>query len=478
MTDRTSMIYGNPIDAKTIAKAEEKKQDYIEDFGDDSLKKYHLGLEPITQIEEIKMQNLVLADEPLKIPENAIVVGNIRMGFGHYRISMAIASCAQALGYQPLWFDLASFDATGSKMIRSQNELYSKASRISQKSKLFNKFFWEPLNSEGFRKITYNASDQKCSELLVPLFGDLPKDVPYVATHVWPSQGAVHAGLTHVVNAIPDNWPMGLHLSEGAIHTVQTAFAYMGYKKLNGMAKTPLKPMPEGSLFNVGHYVDHELAANIGHDCAKRTERIGNGEPLRFLLTVGGAGAGADLYLAMTEHLLKYVNEGKAALFINFGDHLDMWKLMKRKIPALGRSCHTFFNQYGRLHEFAGKLDGSLKSGVFAICSDDIFEAVYSTNLLMRKCDVLVTKPSELSFYPVPKLMMRHIGGHEVYGAIHAQEIGDSTFECPTKESLCQMIDSLICDPDMLKTMNANILKNNRDGVYNGGYEVVKLAVK
>jgi hypothetical protein len=49
-----------------------------------------------------------------------------------------------------------------------------------------------------------------------------------VGTHVWPAQAAVHAGMTHVVNAIPDNWPMALHLSEGAIHTVQTPSAYLG----------------------------------------------------------------------------------------------------------------------------------------------------------------------------------------------------------------------------------------------------------
>ena len=272
--DRTSMIFGNPIDGKTIRKAEKSKQKFIRKFGDDSNTVYHLGLSPITQIREIAMQNLVHADSPLVLPDNALVVGNIRMGFGHYRISIAIASCAQALGYQPVWFDLASFEATGSKMIRSQNDLYSLGSKISQKSKLFNKIVWEPMNSEGFRKITYNATDQKNAELLVPLFQDIPKDVPYVATHVWPSQAAIHAGLKHVVNAIPDNWPMGLHLSEGAIHTVQTPFAYLGYKKLNGMAKQALKPMPDNDLYQIGHYVDHELVENIEHDCSLRIGRI------------------------------------------------------------------------------------------------------------------------------------------------------------------------------------------------------------
>ena len=475
--DKSSTIFGNPIDAKTLRKAEKSKQKFINKYGDDTEKVYHLGLEPIRQIEEIRMQKLVPSEEPLVLPENPLVVGNIRMGFGHYRISMAIASCAQALGRTPVWFDLASFDATGSDMIRSQNDLYTLGSKISQKSKLFNMAVWEPMNSEGFRKLTYNASDQKNAELLVPLFHDLPKDVPYVATHAWPSQGAVHAGLTHVVNAIPDNWPMALHLSEGAIHAVQTPFAYMGYKKLNGMAKTALRPMPDDSLYCTGHYVDHELTANIEQDCGRRLERIRISAPVRFLMTVGGAGAGADLYTAMTEHLLTYVKKGRAALIINFGDHMDIWEEFKKKVPGIERECRTFFNDYKGLHDFAESLDSNLAGGVTAVCSDDIFEAVYSTNLLMRRCDVLVTKPSELSFYPVPKLMMRHIGGHEVYGAIHAQELGDSTFECTTKEALCGMIDTLIRDRSMLTFMNRCILHNKEAKVYDGGYEAVKLAL-
>ncbi len=363
-------------------------------------------------------------------------------------------------------------------MIRHQNDLYSMGSKLSQKVGLFNKLYWEPLNSEGFRQITYNAGDQKNAELLVPLFRDLPKDVPYVGTHVWPSQGAVHAGLTHVVNAIPDNWPMGLHLAEGSIHTVQTPFAYLGYKKLNGMAKTALKPMPDGDLYDVGHYIDHELVEGVEHDCGKRLERLGGGKPVRFLMTVGGAGAGGDLYLAMTRHLLPYIHQGKAELWINFGDHLAMWDVFKREMPALEKEVKTYFDDYAGLKVWAAALDGDSPAGITAFCHKDIFEAVYSTNLLMRKCDVLVTKPSELAFYPVPKLMMRHIGGHEVYGAVHAQELGDATFECETASALADMIDTLIDDPAILQHMCRRIVELKKQGVYNGGYEVVKLAVK
>ena len=476
--DKSSVIFGNQIDNKTIKKANKSKKKFIKKFGDDSSKEYHLKTEPIPSLGFINTQNLVLNDKPMTFPKNAVVVGNIRMGFGHYRISIAIASCAKALGYEPYWFDLASFDATGSKMIRYQNDLYSKASRISQKSKLFNKFFWEPLNSEGFRKITYNAADQKNSELLAPLYNDLPKDIPFVATHVWPSQGAIHAGLTHVVNAIPDNWPMGLHLSEGAIHCVQTPFAYIGYKMLNGMAKKPLQGIPESDIYEVGHYVDHELVENIEKDVENRVKRVQNGEPIRILMSVGGAGAGAKYFLEIIKHLLPYVKDKKVALFLNLGDHLDMFEYLKKHINGFEKEATCFFDEYEKLNSFVKDMESKAIEGTYVIYHKNIFEAVYSTNLLMRQVEMLITKPSELAFYPVLKVMMRHIGGHEVYGAVHAQEYGDSTFECPDKKSMNEMLDRLIHDKELLIHLNKQIIKLKKQGIYNGGYEAVKLAAK
>lgn len=477
MEDKSAVIFGNKIPSKFVKKANKSKAKYIKKFGDDSKKEYHLAPKEIPSLKEMGVENLVLSPTKMEFPSNALVVGNIRMGFGHYRISIAIASCAKALGYKPYWFDLASFDATGSKMIRAQNDLYSLASRISQRSHLFNHFIWEPLNSEGFRKISYNATDQKNSELLVPLFKDLPKDIPYVATHVWPSQGAIHANLTHVVNAIPDNWPMGLHLSEGAIHAVQTPFAYLGYKMLNGMDKKPLKGIPEKDIYQVGHYVDHELVSNIDIDCENRIKRILKGEPKRILMSVGGAGAGSKLFLKMIKHLLPYIQKNKATLFLNFGDHKDMYDYLCKNIPSFEKKSVKFFDQYQKLTEFVSTMDKNKIEGIYCIYNKDIFEAVYSTNLLMRHVEMLVTKPSELAFYPVVKVMMRHIGGHEVHSAVHAQEEGDSTFECPDEKSMNEILDRLISDNELLIHLTKQIQVLNKQGLYNGGYEVVKLAV-
>jgi hypothetical protein len=477
MEDKASLIFGNPIDKNTIRKGNASKKKYLKKFGDDSKKPYPLAAREIPCLKAMGVENLVVSSEAFLFPKNAVIIGNIRMGFGHYRISIAMASCAKALGYQPYWLDLASFDATGSKMIRYQNELYSTGSKISQKSKLFNQIVWEPLNSEGFRKLTYNSMDQKNTELLVPLFHSIPKDTPYIATHVWPSQAAIHAGMTHVVNAIPDNWPMALHLSEGAIHTVQTPFAYLGYKMLNGMADKPLKGMPEKDLYEVGHYVDDELVRNIDRDSALRLARSAKGEPIRFLLTVGGAGAGEKQFLDMMDHLLPYVRSKKAALFLNFGDHLAMYDYLRKHQPAFEKESVRFFDDYAKLQAFVETMDSDVKEGIYLIYNKEIFEAVYSTNLLMRHCDILITKPSELAYYPIPKIFMRHIGGHEVYGAVHGQEEGDATFECGSSESMNAMLDRILTDQELRDHLTRQVQKLNQEGMYNGAYEVVKLAV-
>ena len=474
MSDKTSVIFNNPMTNKVIKGAEKSKKKYIKKYGDDSNIDYKISFNNIPTLDFINTSNIVFGEQNQIFEDNALIVGNIRMGFGHYRISIAMASAAKALGYKPYWLDLASFDATGSKMIRQQNDMYSMASRLSQKSRLFNKLVWEPLNSEGFKKISYNAKDQKNSELLVPIFRNIPKDIPYIATHVWPSQAAIHAGMTHVVNAIPDNWPMGLHLSEGSIHTVQTPFAYFGYKTLNGFAKKPLNGMPEEAIKMVGCYVDHELLVDLENDNKRRKERIKNNKPLRILMTVGGAGAGFDMFLAMVKHLIPYVKDNKVALFINFGDHKDVYEKLVKKVKGI--TTNNFFNSYDSFKQLVENIKDGEAQGIYAVYNENIFEAVYSTNLLMPVCDLLVTKPSELAYYPIPKLFMKHIGGHEVYGGINGREYGDSLPECPTKKEINAMLDRVIQDKELIPHICDRIDELKKEGHYNGAYECVKLA--
>ena len=487
--EKSKLIFNNKVEDKIYRKAIRNKKKYIKKYGDDSNIQYSLSSENIEYLEKyIPTKNIVIKNSnnsKLNFKnEKPIIIGNIRMGFGHYRISMAIASAAIAKGYTPYWFDLHSFnETTGGKVIANLNNLYSLGSRLSQKFSLFNKLYWEPLNSEGFKKISYNAIDQKVAELMTPIFKEIPKDIPFIATHVWPSQAAIHAGMKNVINVIPDNWPMALHLSEGAIHTVQTPSSFLGYKTLKNMnGKKILNPIPDGELLNVGHYIDHELVVNLEEDCKKRLDRIENNKTKRFLLTVGGAGAQKEIYLSIIKKLMPSIKEKKASLYINVGDHKSFFEDLVKEIPELANEkdglVYHYFDNYEKSTEFAEEALDKEVSGIHIFYNKDIFGAVYLTNLLIRSCDLCITKPSELSFYPVPKVMIKRVGGHEAYGAIRAAEIGDGTIECESTDKALQMLDLILSSGEILTMFNENILKAKEIGIYDGAYKVIELAVK
>ena len=483
-------IYNNQISNATYKKALHTQKKFLRRFGDDRSTQYHLTLadndvlSPAFNCKVIKTApESTLATQ---LPSKPVIIGNIRMGFGHYRISMAMASAAKSLGYTPLWLDLNSFpETTCTKIISHQNKLYSTGSRLSQKDPIFNKILWEPINYEGFKKLSYNAGDQITAQLMTPLFSELPKDTPFIATHVWPSQAAIHAGMTKVVNAVPDNWPMALHLSEGALHTVQTYNAYWGYRTLTGFdGKKILNPMDSSDISFTGHFIDHELVSNIEKDCKARIERAKGAGPIRFLFTIGGAGAQGEFFAQIIKTLLPYVKQNKASIFINCGDYQNVWTKLCKSIPELANGSvpkKEHFDNWQEESDFADTLlqntNNEQTCGIHAFCNKDIFAAVYITNLLIRACDILITKPSELAFYPIPKLFIKRIGGHEMWGAIHSAELGDGTQECRTPEQAGAIVKQLMENPELIEMMCNSILQQKSIGTYNGAYKTVELAV-
>jgi UDP-N-acetylglucosamine:LPS N-acetylglucosamine transferase len=473
-------VFGNEISEKVVKKALKKQQSYIKKFGDDRDKDYKLKVQDIESLNNINLKNIVISDEGKDIDkEKAVIIGNIRMGFGHYRIAMAIASAANSMGYTPYWFDLLSFkEANSGKIISHLNDLYSLGSRLSQKSKLFNKFYWEKVTTDGFKSIEYNYTDQKMTELMTGVYNNLDKDIPYIATHVWNAQTAIHSGMKKVINVIPDNFPLGLHLAEGSIHTLQTPSSYMGYRALIDMSKkTRLKEIPSSDIKYTGHYVDHELVENIEIDCEARLKRIRNGENRRVLISIGGAGAQQELVENLIRYMLKDIKNEKVALFINVGDHKNVWENIAKNIKGIEVLAKKYFNKYDELQELSDKLKTEEAKGLYVIYNENIFEAVYATNILMRDADIFITKPSELSFYPVPKLLIERVGGHEAWGAIRSSEVGDGTIECRNLDQTLQFLELMLKENDLLELMCDAIVKNKKIGIYNGAYEVVKLAV-
>lgn len=493
--EKSKVIFGNEMSKKVYRKACKSKKKYAKKYGDDSNKNYPVKLEKNAYIgDSLNVVNVLVGDlktnahyvEGANLPalewdtEKGIIVGNIRMGFGHYRISMAIASAAKSMGYTPYWMDLNSYkETTCTKVIGAQNDLYSLGSRMS-KNPIFNKLVWEPMNYEGFRALSYNAADQKNAELMASVYRNVPKDIPVVGTHVWPAQAAIHAGMKNVVNAIPDNWPMALHFSEGSVHTIQCRNAYQGYRIANGMNKDKVcSPMPEESLVYTGHYIDHELVSNIEADCAARIKRKNDGKPMRFLLTIGGAGAQKEIFAAIIKYLLPFIKKNKAALYVNVGDYKNVWDDLLKEIPDMKAVATEHFDNWKDTEDFATKaLDESTEvTGIHGFWHKNIFEAVYCTNLLMRSADVLVTKPSELAFYPVPKLFIKRVGKHEMWGAIHSAEVGDGTLECRDIPHTLQMVELFMKSESELKDMCECIIANKKSGLYDGAYKVVEIAM-
>ncbi len=482
MQDKSKVIFGNVIPDKAYKKACKTKAKNLKKYGDDTNTDYNIVIAKNDHIGDSLGVYDVLLKEGQSAEsfdtEKGIIVGNIRMGFGHYRISMAMASAAKSMGYTPYWMDLNGYpQTTCTKVISAQNDLYSLGSRLS-KNKLFNKLVWEPMNYEGFRALTYNAGDQKNAEIMATVYKNVPKEIPVVGTHAWPAQAAVHAGMKHVVNAIPDNWPMALHFAEGAVHTIQCRNAYMGYRICNGMAgKEVCKPMPNDDLVYTGHYIDHELVSNIETDCQARVDRKKKGKPMRFLLTIGGAGAQKEIFAAIISYLIPAIKENKAMLYVNVGDYKNVWDDLLKEIPEMAALATEHFNEFEATSKFAEEALTGDVTGIHGFYHENIFEAVYCTNLLMRSCDVLVTKPSELAFYPVPKLFIKRVGKHEMWGAIHSAEIGDGTLECQDIPHTLQMIDLFMQDDKLLTDMCDCIKVNKSIGMYDGAYKVVELAM-
>ena len=421
---------------------------------------------------------------PLKVyevnPKNALVIGTIRMGFGHWRIAIALASVAASMNVRSYILDFLSFSNTPiANSIKFLEGLYNTFSRLSQKSKWFNNHIWEDVTSRANATLDSAIQNREISRLFMGAFEKLPKDIPLVAAHPWVGWSALHCGMTKVVSMVPDNLPLAFWLVQGSLHTVQSPSAYMGYRSLLKMERgCPIKKcLPADQIIQTGHYVDYELLRSIKTDCKARLDRAKRGEARRFLLTMGGAGAQAHKFGDIASYCKEYIKQEKCALMINMGDHEGRWLVLKELLENAGVP-YELHSDWKKTKAFAKDAEKNPVTGVHVFLHKDFYAAVYCTNLLMRVCDFMVTKPSELSFYPIPKLFIQRVGRHEAWGAIRGSEIGDGTKEAEEHNILHRLLTMIIEEDDLFKMQVQNILNNDKMGIYNGGYNVVQAALQ
>ncbi len=488
MKESGRSIYGNPLPPSSLRSAERLFRRYAKRFHFDPSWRPRLAWETpsgpaelfgIRMIEQAVESGTEREPVPTTLePSRDLVIGTIRMGFGHYRMAIAIASAAHHAGMRPWWLDFLAFPGSAaSSTISHLEHLYALGSRMSQRSKLFNRYAWERITSDVPHRLSYVPRDDAICRLFVPLPSALPAGAAFAATHPWTARAAIEAGANAVVNVVPDNYPMAFHVVEGALHAIQTPSAYFGYRALKDMGpyhEEPI-PMPDDAISFTGHFVDHEIVENVDADCERRLRRLRDRRPRRLLLTIGGSGAQVARFIAIIRASRPSVEAGELSVLVNMGDLRERWKELQALLQAENFRYHLH-SEWKDTSAFAREtLDGDAV-GIHVFLHDSVFPAVYTTNVLLRCADIMVTKPSELSFYPVPKLFIQRVGRHEMWGAIRGAEIGDGTLERRSSGGALQSLRLFLSDDDLLTLYSRSIVKNKSIGIYDGAYNVVKLA--
>lgn len=417
-------------------------------------------------------------DQESNKKSNNVVIGTIRMGFGHHRIAYSAASWS--LGYsggnhETIFHDFLGIDSVEAELIKSTDKLYSKGSRIASDMGGLVESLW------GKSMLSGDADALRAASLfaahLRPLINGIgAKDTPIIATHQIVGLTAVAAGFTNVINLVIDNHPQWFLLVPGALNLVQGPVNYQAFLKMG---------VPKSQLRLVGHWCPHQLVTNIPEDCNRRIRRATNNNSTKFapriLVPVGGAGAQRKFILSFLTELVPLLKQKSVYVFLNAGDHKHM-KEAFHELLAQHKIDYDTVSTIHQVYDFQKELlkadDAKPKNAVTLFAFDDYFPAVATTDILCRVSDILSCKPSELAFYPIPKILIRRVGDHEADSANRSAELGDGTCEARTVDSAMSYVNLAIDCPDMLTQMNESIIKNNDIGIYSGCKEAVNIAMQ
>eukprot|EP00934_Nitzschia_sp_Nitz4_P007839 Nitzschia sp. Nitz4//scaffold247_size31676//27739//29465//NITZ4_007933-RA/size31676-augustus-gene-0.31-mRNA-1//-1//CDS//3329543964//7829//frame0 len=401
--------------------------------------------------------------------KKTIIVATIRMGFGHHRLAYSACSWALEQGYTTIFHDLINIECDESKLIGSADSIYSKMSRLSSEMGGPIEYLWGKAmkqgDANGLRVAALEAAHMQ------PLLLGYPKDIPIIATHQLVALTAAAAGFTNVINLVVDNYPQWFLVVPKTLNCTQGPVNYQAFLRMG---------VQPDQVRLAGHWCPTGLVKNLEADCKARMARA-KASPLkarRLLVPVGGAGAQKKFIVGMLEQVKNLVKEGKLQLFLNAGDHAHMKAAFVEVLEKCGLEYDTVSTTQG-VYDFQKKLLGGAEpdKAVTLFAFEDYFPAVATTDILGRVADVLTCKPSELAFYPLPKLHIRRVGDHEADSARRAAEVGDGSMEARELEDAMRYIQLFLATPDLLVSMNEQVLRAHQIGLYNGCKNAVDWAM-
>lgn len=401
----------------------------------------------------------------------AVVIATIRMGFGHHRIAYSAASWSMKEGYTTIFHDFLNIESDESDLIKTLDHFYSKFSRIASEfggtvEKAWGKAMKQG-DADGLRAASLTAAQ------LQPLLLMYPLDTPIVCTHQICALVASACGFTNVVNLVVDNYPQWFLVVPKTLNITQGPINYQSYLNMG---------VPYNELRLAGHWCPSDLVSNIDDDCKRRILRSNTAKPRRLLIPVGGAGAQKSFIINLIESLEPQISDGKLQLFLNAGDHMHMKVAFENVLKKCNLDYELVTTTEG-VYDFQNYLLNGSKEpskSITLFAFTEYFPAVATTDILCRVSDLLTCKPSELAFYPIPKLHIRRVGDHEAYSAVRSAEINDGSLEARTQQDTIRYLE-LLTDPkcDLLKSWNEQIIINQTKlNMYNGCKNAVKWAVE
>ncbi|EOD05905.1 hypothetical protein EMIHUDRAFT_453547 [Emiliania huxleyi CCMP1516] len=212
-------------------------------------------------------------------PLGGVVVGTIRMGYGHHRIAYATTSWALGMDKKTYFHDLLNLDSEEASLIKTMDHFYSQISRIQAEFRAIELVFGY-LMANG---ATANLARQFAvvSAHFRTLTAAFPRDTPIISCFPYVGLSAVAAGFTRVINLVFDNHAQAAHC----------------------------------------HWIPRELVVNIKSDCNARKARAAARKPTRVLCSVGGAGAQKTFVCELIRAMAERIARGSAQLLLNAGDH-------------------------------------------------------------------------------------------------------------------------------------------------------------